>query len=263
VPLTAAIAADGSPETMFLPYGNMYFSSYTIGLLLFTAPAVLLGLVAQLWIRSTYAAAGNIPAGMSGAQAAAEILRSSGLHQVAIEQVPGHLSDHYDPARKVLRLSEEVYHGRSLAALGIAAHEAGHALQDAQRYAPLVVRNLAVSVAGIGGNLSLALMALGVAFSPRLLLPIGMALFCSVVFFQLVNLPVEYNASSRAKAQLAALNMVDQREMFHVSRVLHAAALTYVAATLQAMLTLLFYLLHFFSQRRHSREGENDQELPQ
>lgn len=221
-----------------------------IGLMLFIMPAMLLGLVAQAWIRSSYAAADRVDAGISGAAAAKEILIANGIHNVAIGQTPGRLSDHYDPQHKVLRLSEGVYHGRSLAAVGVAAHEAGHALQDAGRYWPLVVRNAAVPAASYGSNSSYLLMFLGVAMGADFLLVLGIVLFSAVVFLQVVNLPVEYNASRRAKVQLADLGIVAPQQMAYVRKVLHAAALTYVAVTLQAILTLLWYIVQLLGRRR-------------
>ncbi len=208
----------------------------------FIAPALLLGLWAQFRVRWTYSAASRVPAPLSGAAAARHILDSAGLQHVAVEVVPGYLSDHYDPRHKVLRLSEDVYSERSLAAVGIAAHEAGHALQDAHAYVPLVVRNAAVPVAGFGSNAGILLLIVGLVFSLKFLIWAGIALFAGVVFFQVINLPVEFNASARAKTQLAALGIVDGHQMVYVERVLNAAALTYVAATLQAILTLLYYL---------------------
>ena len=220
----------------------------TFGLLLFIAPAILLGLWAQMMIRSSYARAQQQPAPLSGAAAARHILDSAGLGNVDVEMTPGHLSDHYDPRQKVLRLSHEVYQSRSLAAVGIAAHEAGHAIQDARNYAPLVVRNLAVPAAGFGSNIGLLLAFFGVVFSLQPLLLAGIILFSFVVFFQVVNLPVEFNASSRAKEQLATLGIVSAGDMTYVRKVLNAAALTYVAATLQAILTLLYYVLRYSSR---------------
>jgi hypothetical protein len=210
---------------------------------LFIAPALMLGLWAQFRIRSTYSAARQVPASLSGAAAARHILDSAGLTNVGIEQVPGHLSDHYDPRDKVLRLSPEVYQSRSLAAVGIAAHEAGHALQDAHQYAPLVVRNAAVPVAGFGSNAGLLLLILGLVMGADPIIWLGIALFAGVVVFQLVNLPVEFNASSRAKALLVSEGVVQEQEMPYVNKVLNAAALTYVAATLQAILTLVYYIM--------------------
>ncbi|NQT13999.1 MAG: zinc metallopeptidase [Planctomycetes bacterium] len=207
-------------------------------------PFFLLGLMAQIWVKSAFARAQRMPAPLSGAAAARHILDSAGLQNVDIEKVPGHLSDHYDPRHKVLRLSPQVHESRSLAAVGIAAHEAGHAIQDARAYVPLVIRNAAVPAAGFGSNSAFFLIILGLIFqSLSFLLYVGIALFGCVVFFQLVNLPVEFNASSRAKAQLAQLGIVDSQGMVYVNSVLSAAAMTYVAATLQAVMTLVYYIM--------------------
>ncbi|NLY02242.1 MAG: zinc metallopeptidase [Rhodopirellula sp.] len=216
---------------------------------LMIGPAFLLGLWAQMKVKTSYASAQRMAAPLSGAAAARHVLDSAGLGNVDIEVVPGHLTDHYDPRHKVLRLSQEVYQSRSLAAVGIAAHEAGHAIQDARAYFPLVVRNAAVPLAGFGSNFSFMLLFMGAIFSFQPLIMAGIALFAAVVFFQVVNLPVEFNASSRAKEQLAALGIVNAQEMVYVNKVLSAAALTYVAATLQALLTLLYYIIRFTGNR--------------
>jgi uncharacterized protein len=217
---------------------------------LFIAPAVILGLWAQLRIKWTYSAAQQMPAPLSGAAAARHILDSAGLSSVGIEMVPGHLSDHYDPRDKVLRLSEEVYQSRSLAAVGIAAHESGHALQDARNYVPLVIRNAAVPIAGFGSNAAFLLIILGaVVSSLSFLIPLGIILFSAFVFFQVVNLPVEFNASNRAKAVLVDLGIISRDDLYYVKKVLNAAALTYVAATLQAIMTLLYLIMRFGGNR--------------
>lgn len=212
---------------------------------LFITPALILGLWAQMRIRWTYSAAQQMPAPLSGAAAARHILDSAGLNNVAIEMVPGHLSDHYDPRDKVLRLSEEVYQSRTLAAVGIAAHESGHAIQDARAYAPLVIRNAAVPMAGFGSGAGIWMAVFGAILSMQWLLWAGIIAFAGVVFFQLVNLPVEFNASSRAKAVLVDMGIISRDELYYVKKVLNAAALTYVAATLQAILTLLYLILRF------------------
>ena len=213
---------------------------------LFIAPAVLLGLWAQMRISMTYSQAQQMAAPLSGVAAARHILDSAGLSNVQIEQIPGRLSDHYDPRDKVLRLSPEVYQSRTLAAVGIAAHEAGHAIQDAHAYAPLLLRNAAVPVAGFGSNAGFLLIILGAALNMNaLLIWLGIGLFACVVVFQVVNLPVEFNASARAKAQLVDLGVVHPDQMVYVNKVLNAAALTYVAATLQAILTLIYYIMRF------------------
>jgi Zn-dependent membrane protease YugP len=235
---------------MILAQGYFDWLSSQLHLLIFIAPALLLALWAQFKVRSTYAAAMQEPAAVSGAMAARQVLDSAGLHHVGIEMVPGHLSDHYDPRDRVLRLSPEVFQSRSLAAVGIAAHEAGHAIQHAHGYVPLTIRNLAVPVAGFGTGISGILLFLGIVMNVPALLWAGIIAFSGFVFFQLVNLPVEFNASSRAKAELVGLGIVRHQEMGAVNSVLNAAALTYVAATLQSVLTLLYYILRANSQDR-------------
>jgi Zn-dependent membrane protease YugP len=222
--------------------------------LLFVVPPMLLALAAQWMISAAYRRTSQIPARMSGAMAARRILDANGLRDIPIEQSHGHLSDHYDPSAKVVRLSPEVFQGHSMASVGIAAHEVGHALQDAKSYAPLVVRNMAVPIAGFGGSMSqiflmgafgLAIAGLGkIAIGAML---IGVVLFSAVVVFQLVNLPVEFNASSRAKTELVALGIVNPQELSHVSSVLSAAALTYVAATIQSMGQLAYYVFQILA----------------
>jgi len=228
----------------------MFFWDYH--LLLYIAPALILGLWAQLRISTTYAAAARQPAPLTGAAAARHILDSAGLPDVAIEEIPGHLSDHYDPAQRVLRLSTDIYRSPTLAAVGIAAHESGHALQHAQGYALMAIRNAAVPTAQLGSGAGMILLLLAVVFSSPTLLLIGIIAFSGVVVFQVVNLPVEYDASHRAKVQLVQLGIVPQEEMYYVNRVLNAAALTYVAATLQSILTLLYYLSMLSGDRRRS-----------
>jgi len=208
---------------------------------IFVGPFMLLGLWASWRVKSAFARNAKIPARMSGAQAARLMLDRGGLQNVGIEQVAGHLSDHYDPRAKVLRLSPDVYNGRSMAAVGVACHEAGHALQDAQNYGFLVVRNAAVPVAGFGSNAGVLLFIIGMIAGLAPVAWIGVALFAGVVFFQLVNLPVEFDASNRARKQLVAHGIIAEVEEPYVANVLNAAALTYVAGTLQAIATLAYY----------------------
>jgi Zn-dependent membrane protease YugP len=216
---------------------------------LFLAPAILLGLWAQMRVKSAFAQAEQEPAPLSGAAAARAILDSAGLRAVGIEPVQGFLSDHYDPTAKVLRLSPHVYGERSMAAVGIAAHEAGHALQDAQRYAPLVLRSMAVPAASFGGGISSILIIAGFLMSLKPLILLGIVAFSAVVAFQVINLPVEFDASRRAKNQLDSLGIVPAAEQVYVHKVLDAAAWTYVAGTLQAIMTLLYYVMHFGGSR--------------
>jgi Zn-dependent membrane protease YugP len=217
------------------------------------APAILLGLWAQMKVQSTFAEAQQVAAPLSGAAAARYVLDSAGLQNVAIEPVEGFLSDHYDPRHKVLRLSPHVYQGASMAAVGVAAHEAGHALQDARNYAPLAVRNAAVPVASFGGGISVLLIVLGAMLSPTLVW-VGILLYSGVVFFQLVNLPVEFDASRRAKEQLDALGIVPASQQQYVRSVLNAAAWTYVAGTLQAVMTLIYLVTRFGGVGGSSRD---------
>ncbi|TWT85877.1 putative neutral zinc metallopeptidase [Posidoniimonas polymericola] len=219
---------------------------------LFLAPAMLLAFWAQMRVKSTYAAASQHPASLTGAAAARHMLDSAGLQSVAIEPIRGKLTDHYDPSARVLRLSEGVYGQRNLAAVGIAAHEAGHALQHAKNYAPLTIRNLAVPAASFGSGIGMwsimggaILTSQGAQSFGPMLISFGIAAFSAVVFFQLVNLPVEFDASNRAKAQLVEYGIVSEHDMGPVRKVLNAAGWTYVAATLQSVLTLLYLLMRF------------------
>ncbi len=221
------------------------------------APALLLALAAQWMVKSAYSKMSQVRASMSGREAARRILDHSGLYDVAIEQVAGELSDHYDPTAKVLRLSQGVYQSNSMAAVGIAAHEAGHAIQDAKRYAPLVIRNMAVPVANFGSSIGSLMLMVGIGMMISGLGQLGQAIFLlgiigfgATVAFQLVNLPVEFDASSRAKTELVNLGIVSGPELPYVSKVLNAAALTYVAATLQAVLTLAYYIFRYMQASR-------------
>jgi Zn-dependent membrane protease YugP len=210
----------------------------------FLAPGILLALWAQFRVQSAYAEAQRIPArsGLSGAQAAQAVLEDSRVPGVVIQPVEGFLSDHYVPGERVLRLSPDVYAGRSLASLGIAAHEAGHAIQDARRYPLLVVRNALVPLASIGGGLSWILILVGFVLASLALVKVGIIAFATTVLFQLVNLPVEFDASRRARIALVEGGLIDREEDETVKKVLDAAALTYVAATLTSILTLLYFL---------------------
>ncbi len=216
----------------------------------FLAPGILLAMWAQWRVKSAYAEASRVPArsGFSGAEAANAVLNTARVTGVRIEPVEGFLSDHYVPGQKVLRLSPDVYGGRSLAALGIAAHESGHAIQDATRYPLLVIRNGLVPMASIGSNVSWLLILVGfVLMSAQSvfgmwMVYLGIAAFSLTVLFQLVNLPVEFDASRRARVALIDGGLVTAEEDRVVKKVLDAAALTYVAATLTAVLTLLYFL---------------------
>lgn len=228
---------------MFGMFDPLYF--------LLLAPGLLLGMWAQWRVSSAFHDGQRYrsPGGMTGADAARAVLRAAGVPDLPIEPVEGVLTDHYDPVHKVLRLSPAVYHGRDLAAVGVAAHEAGHAIQDATRYPLLVVRNAIVPMASIGSNLSWLLILAGIVLMSagmllgKWILFFGIGLFGTVVVFQIVNLPVEFDASRRARMVLVNHGLVTQQEDVIVGKVLNAAAMTYVAATLTAILTLVYFLI--------------------
>ncbi len=221
---------------MWLAFDPIYF--------VFLAPAMLLAIWAQYRVRSAFHEASQIPSdgGLSGAQAANALLHHAGIRGVSIEPAEGFLSDHYVPGQKLLRLSPDVYDGRSLAALGVAAHECGHAMQDARHDPMLVVRNFLVPVASLGSNLAWVILLAGFVFSLLPLIYVGIIAFSTTVAFQLVNLPVEFDASRRARAALLDAGLVSYEEDAQIKKVLSAAAWTYVAATLTSALTLLYFL---------------------
>ena len=181
--------------------------------------------------------------GMTGAQAAQRILSSAGIYDVRIEHVSGKLTDHYDPSNKVLRLSDAVYGNTSIAAIGVAAHECGHAVQHARNYVPLSVRSAIVPVANFGSQLSWPLFLAGLIFSFLPLLMIGILLFCAALLFQIVTLPVEFNASARALRMLDETGIMGRQEIRGTKKVLRAAAMTYVAAVIGSLLQLLRLLI--------------------
>jgi uncharacterized protein len=236
-------------------WGTPITMNTAVDYFLFVLPGVVLSMWAQAWISSAYAAGSRVPAasGLSGAQAAERVMKEGGVSGVPIEPVAGELTDHYDPNRKILRLSERVYAGRSLAAVGVAAHEAGHAIQDASHYPGLVVRNLIVPMASIGSTLFWVPVIAGLVFGINRLIFIGIILFSATVLFQLVNLPVEFNASRRGRQMLQAAGIITREEDRVVARVLNAAAWTYVAATLTSLLQLSYFLVRYRVLRGRQR----------
>jgi Zn-dependent membrane protease YugP len=208
-------------------------------------PAVILAVYAQWKVRSTYKRFSQVSSsrGMSGAATARAILDESGLRDVPVEVTPGNLTDHYDPKARVLRLSTDVYNGTSIAALGIAGHESGHAIQHQESYAPLAIRNAIFPVVSLGSWLAMPLFFVGLLLSSMRLLDLGIILFSVVVLFQVVTLPVEFNASDRAMAILGGRRYLVGDEVDGAKRVLSAAALTYVAAAAMAVLNLLRFIL--------------------
>jgi len=212
---------------------------------LFLAPALALSLWASYRTKSAFNKYSRVRTarGMTGAQAAQAILAAAGIHDVEIVPAQGFLSDHYNPVTKKLALSEPVYASPSIAAVGVACHEAGHAVQHAQHYAPLWVRSMLVPTAGIGSNFGYLAMAFGLILHMQGLFLLGVALFSMVVLFQLVTLPVEYDASRRAKVLAYQQGLVLDSEREGMSKVLNAAALTYVAAVISSLMTLLYFLI--------------------
>lgn len=207
-------------------------------------PGAVLAGWAQMKVHSAFNRASRLRHSrrMTGAEVAQRLLDVSGIDDVTIEPAQGFLSDHYDPTHRVLRLSPPVYRGNSLAAVGVAAHEVGHAIQQAQAYAPLVLRNGIVPMASIGSMLAWPLLVLGIILHMQPLAALGALVFAVVVLFQVINLPVEFNASARARQVLVSTGLVSREEGQEIARVLNAAAMTYVAATIVAFLQLLYFL---------------------
>lgn len=209
--------------------------------LILVVPAIILSMLAQAKVSSTfskYSKRGSM-SGITGAEAARKILDSNGLSHIRIERISGNLTDHYDPKNNVIRLSDGVYDKPTIAAAGVAAHEAGHAVQHSVGYAPIKWRNAVLPVASIGSQVAIPLAFLGLLLSFEPLVTIGICLFSAVVLFQLVTLPVEFNASKRAVEILDDWGMLNKSELKGVKKVLGAAALTYVAAALTSLMNLL------------------------
>jgi Zn-dependent membrane protease YugP len=218
----------------------------------FFLPGLLLGLYAQMKLMGTYNKYAQVPiqSGLSGAEAAREILDAAGLSSVPVEEVNGQLTDHYDPSKRALFLSSDNFHGRSIAAVGVAAHESGHALQHKEAYAPLQLRMALVPITNFASQAVFWILLLGYFMSLAKLVWPAIIVFGVITVFQLITLPVEYDASRRAKDQLVRLGLVSSNERQAVSSVLGAAALTYVAALVAAV----FDLLHFIMIARNERD---------
>lgn len=236
----------------------MFFYTFDIYYLILAVPAILFSLLAQWKVNSTFKKYSKIRArrGTTGAQAAGAILRQNGLYDIGVERVGGRLTDHYDPRKKLIRLSDAVGGETSVAAVGIAAHEAGHALQHATSYGPIRLRQAIIPVTRLGSFLAFPLIIAGLFFMNEalndfgpLLINLGILFFGAAFVFQLVTLPVEFNASRRALQALEGSNMLDQNELVGAQKVLSAAALTYVAA-LAVSLAQLLRLLLVFGRRR-------------
>ncbi|MBR7127601.1 MAG: zinc metallopeptidase [Lentisphaeria bacterium] len=212
--------------------------------LIFALPGFILALIASAMTKLTFNKYSQVMASsqMTGAEAARRLLSDAGIYNVSVEQVGGFLSDHYDPTARVLRLSEEVYNSRSLSAIGVACHEAGHAIQHAENYAPLTMRSALVPMVNFGSTFSYIAILVGFLFQSQALVLVGAGLFSLAVLFSLVTLPVEYNASARAKKLMQHAGIVSSREASDAGAVLNAAFMTYVASAVNMLLILLYYL---------------------
>lgn len=229
--------------------GGMYFDpTYLLAVF-----GLVLTMIASARVNTTFAKYNKVRcmAGLTGAQAAERVLHSAGIYDVQIRHISGNLTDHYDPGNKTLNLSDSTYASNSVAAVCVAAHECGHAVQDQKHYGPLVLRSTLVPAANIGSQLAWPIFFAGLIFSIQSLLTIGIVLFSLAVIFQLVTLPVEFNASSRALKVLDGTGMLGTEEMAGARKVLTAAALTYVAALASSLLQLLRLIL---LSRRNSRD---------
>jgi uncharacterized protein len=220
--------------------------------LLFLVPPLLIGLAVQAYLRRTFARYSNVPlaSGLIGARVAREVLDRNGLDEVPVEEAPGGaLSDHYDPRKRALYLSQPVYEPATVAAAAVAAHESGHALQHQAGYVPLSIRSRIFPAVAFASSVWIWLLLAGALLGALNLVAVALALYAIAVAFHLVTLPVEFNASRRASQQLASLGLVTTAEREGVNKVLTAAALTYVAGALAALTQLLYYLLVFFGNR--------------
>ena len=222
---------------------NAYMLYYATGVIMI--PVLLFSFYCQIKVKRAFRRYSSVHAmcGMTGAQAAARLLQLNGITDVQIRQIGGTLTDYYDPKNKEICLSGDVYNATSVAAIGVACHEAGHACQHAQGYAPLKIRNAAIPATRIGSSLGIPLVLLGMVFTWRPLIMVGIVLYALVALFQLLTLPVEFNASRRALQTIESNQFLSEQEYRGAKKVLTAAALTYVAALASALATLLRLLL--------------------
>lgn len=229
-----------------------FYYFYDVRYMAMLIPVLLITLYAQAKVSSTFSRYSRIANSrrLTGAQAAEEVLRRHGVYDVRIERVRGNLTDHYDPRTNVIRLSESVYDSPTIAAVGVAAHEAGHAVQYAVGYAPIQIRAAIIPLTQVGSQVGIVLLILGLLLSFESLFFIGIVLFSFTTLFQLVTLPVEFNASRRAMETIRSGGLLNEEEAHGAQKVLSAAALTYVAALLMSIVQLLRYVLLFSGRRR-------------
>lgn len=220
--------------------------------LILVVPAIILSLIAQVNVKNTYAQMSRIKnkKNLTGAAAAYNVLQHYGISGVRVEPTTGKLTDHYDPKNNVIRLSPEVYAGTSVASIGIACHEAGHAAQHAENFMPIKVRNAILPFANFGSSFGIFLAIFGYALGFSVLVDVGIILFAAVVAFQLVTLPIEFNASSRAIKVIESTNMLYSEEVPKAKKVLFAAAMTYVASLLVSIMSLVRLILRTNNKRR-------------
>ncbi len=230
---------------MFFYYFDRYYWILIV-------PAMIFAMWAQMRVSSTFNRYSKVGSarGLSAAQVCRQILDENGLFAVRVERVSGNLTDHYDPRSNVIRLSDSVYHSTSVAAIGVAAHEAGHAVQYSVGYVPIKIRNSIIPVSKLGSTLSMPILLVGLLFNSGVLVEIGILLFSTMALFQLVTLPVEFNASGRALRTLGDYHILDDEETQMAGKVLKAAALTYVAALLSSAAQLLRLIL-LYGRRRN------------
>ncbi len=228
-----------------------YWNSYWLYLVI-VGPALLFAVVAQLKVKSNFKKYSQVMSsrGLTGANAALQVLSFYGIHNVQIERVSGKLSDHYDPKSNVIRLSNEVFSSTSVAAIGVACHEAGHAAQHAQGYAPIKFRNAIIPVCNIGSTLGIPIAIIGVFFGSDFLVNIGLAMYALIAVFQFITLPVEFNASRRAVDVISQTNILSEDELVGTKKVLTAAAMTYVAALATSLANLLRFVIMFSGRGR-------------
>ena len=229
---------------MFYYFDPMYFA--------YMLPALILVIIAQVWVKSSFSKYSKVynQRGLTGRDAARMVLDQAGLTNIPIEMVSGKLTDHYDPRAQVIRLSPDVYNTASIAAVGVAAHEAGHAVQHATGYAGIKIRQAILPISSHGPSFGILILFLGAMLNFQALIWVGLLLFSFAVVFQIVTLPVEFNASRRALAVIKDSGLLTEQERGGARKVLTAAAMTYVAAMLQSLLTLLYYIARFAGNNR-------------
>lgn len=231
----------------WLYYGDYYF-------LILVIPAMILASIAQVMVKTTFSSKSNVLSsrGITGAQAASRVLSYYGISNVQIERVSGNLTDHYDPKTNIIRLSDGVYNSTSIAAIGVACHEAGHAAQHAEGYLPIKIRNSIVPLCNIGSTIGIPLAVIGYFLSFEPLVTIGLMLYALIAVFQFATLPVEFNASRRAMRVIDETGLLDDSEQSGARKVLTAAAMTYVASLIVALANLLRFVLRFSNRNRRN-----------